>query len=448
MFNKNLLWIIALKEFKYYIISFRFVICTILVLILSIVSSIILSNDYSEKNSEFITSYQIHQKEIETISNRGQLLMAGLTADRAPIKLSIYAQGLEPYIPHSFTVSPVVPPNVNERKYKNPLFSIFTPPDFIFIVKTILSLIALLLVIGTISGEKEAGTLKLTLSYPISRAQLILGKTIGGYLALFIPFFASALIFLFVIIINPVIELTSEDIISIILLYIGSLLYIAIFFQLGILLSSIFKNTAPALLIGILIWTFWIIIWPGIIQPVAESIIKPVPESSIEATKSTILRDTDRKTFFLKSDEWETQRKELWEKISRIEEQAQGQWREQTQILQILANFSPAGTFVLLSTNLTKTGINDFNKIASALRNFQFNLIKFDDNLILKAKRNEPLEPFPRYLIQKWNPFDPSLSSSLKENSDLNIFYFSLLFIEILILFLLGLLFFNRYDIR
>jgi ABC-type transport system involved in multi-copper enzyme maturation permease subunit len=79
-------------------------------------------------------------------------------------------------------------PNLVDSKYEsNPVFSVFGTLDLTFIVKIVLSLFAILFTYDAIVGEKEKGTLKLTLSNRVPRDRLILGKVIGGFVSLLIP---------------------------------------------------------------------------------------------------------------------------------------------------------------------------------------------------------------------------------------------------------------------
>ena len=85
------------------------------------------------------------------------------------------------------TVNVAFDPNLVDSKYEsNPVFSIYGALDLTFIVKIILSLFAILFTYDAIVGEKEKGTLKLTLSNNVPRDLLILGKVIGGFISLLI----------------------------------------------------------------------------------------------------------------------------------------------------------------------------------------------------------------------------------------------------------------------
>ena len=66
--------------------------------------------------------------------------------------------------------------------------------DFLFIVGTVFSLLALLFTCDAVAGEKEAGTLRINLSNPLPRDVFLWSKLIGGYIVFVVPFLVSFLL--------------------------------------------------------------------------------------------------------------------------------------------------------------------------------------------------------------------------------------------------------------
>ncbi|NUM79110.1 ABC transporter permease subunit, partial [candidate division KSB1 bacterium] len=75
----------------------------------------------------------------------------------------------------------------DSRYSDDPVFAVFRFLDLDFIFQIVLSLFAILFAYDAINGEKERGTLQLTFANAIPRAQYILGKIIGSFLALAVP---------------------------------------------------------------------------------------------------------------------------------------------------------------------------------------------------------------------------------------------------------------------
>ncbi len=102
--------------------------------------------------------------------------------------LGAIATGIDEAVGRVASVNIAYDPNLVDSKYEsNPVFSVFGALDLTFIVKIVLSLFAILFTYDAIVGEKERGTLKLTLSNRVPRDRLILGKVIGGFVSLLIP---------------------------------------------------------------------------------------------------------------------------------------------------------------------------------------------------------------------------------------------------------------------
>ena len=75
----------------------------------------------------------------------------------------------------------------DSRFNDEPIFAVFRFLDLDFIFQIVLSLFAILFAYDAINGEKERGTLRLTFANGIPRAQYLIGKMTGSFLALAIP---------------------------------------------------------------------------------------------------------------------------------------------------------------------------------------------------------------------------------------------------------------------
>ena len=96
--------------------------------------------------------------------------------------------GLENDLGRNTTITIYGDPQLDDTKYnEHRVFAIFGSLDLAFIVKVVLSLFAILLTFDAICGEREGGTLKLVLSNAVPRDRVILGKLVGGFLALVVP---------------------------------------------------------------------------------------------------------------------------------------------------------------------------------------------------------------------------------------------------------------------
>jgi hypothetical protein len=107
---------------------------------------------------------------------------------RKPDPMQIFVSGVNNDIGRLSSVS-----NFDEIKLRSSIYStdtifaVFRYIDFVFIVQVVLSLFAILFTYDAVNGEREAGTLQLTFSNAVPRAQYIFAKFIGSGLGLVVP---------------------------------------------------------------------------------------------------------------------------------------------------------------------------------------------------------------------------------------------------------------------
>ena len=193
------------KELLSHLLSQRFAICTILAVLLMSANGLLSSQNWSLKKA----SYQAN-KAVEAIKPHDityysalawdrsvSILVPGLKekvaprALRVPRPLELFAQGDEQQLGQAVRVLLFeIPHHVEEVdtfSSDNPYLAIFGTYDIVYVFQLVLGLLAILMASESISGEKEDGTLRLTLTTNISRAQVLAGKVLGGVTTLAIP---------------------------------------------------------------------------------------------------------------------------------------------------------------------------------------------------------------------------------------------------------------------
>ena len=179
---------------------------------------------------------------------------------RRPVELGILARGIEDRMNR-----PVQFFNIRKSGYKaatdignpqerNKTAALYSLPDFLFFTKVVLSLLMILFAYETIAGERERGTLQLILSNSVSRGQTLLGKFLGGYLSIALPFLAAAAIALLLLVLSPSVVLGSNGWLRIFSLLLTSLGYLGVFFFIGLSISAVTSRAATAVLMSLAIW--------------------------------------------------------------------------------------------------------------------------------------------------------------------------------------------------
>ncbi len=98
-----------------------------------------------------------------------------------------------------------------------------------------------------VSREKEEGTLKTVLSSPMYRDALINGKALGAIATLAIVIAATFLMTLAIMLLYGVVP-GADDLLRLAVFFIAALLYCAVFFAIAMLMSTIAKNSAIAVI--------------------------------------------------------------------------------------------------------------------------------------------------------------------------------------------------------
>jgi len=169
---------------------------------------------------------------------------------------------------------------LEESKFgNNPDLTVSGALDLEFIVRMVLSLFALLFTFDAISGEKEKGTLKMALANNVSRARMIFGKAIGGYVSLMLPLLIPFLLGLVILSIYPGVVLTIGDWQRIGLIFLLFLLYLSVFFALGLFVSSLTARASTSFFALLALWAALVMVVPDL-SALAAAQIRPVPDAS------------------------------------------------------------------------------------------------------------------------------------------------------------------------
>ena len=292
---------------------------------------------------------------------------------RRPVGLSILARGLEARMNRPVRLFNILGGynatiDASNLQEQNKLFVMFSPPDFLFVVKVVLSLLTILFTFSAVAGEREQGTLQLMLSNSVSRGQLLLGKFLGGYLSIALPFLVAAAITFLLLARDPLVAYSGEDWLRILFLLITALKYIALFFFIGLFISALTQRAATAALMSLAIWVILTLVVPNVGWLIAKQVVRVPSQQQIDTEKFKTARaiedDAERRKpsgIFVPGygkfhPEAQTQ---IEEARREIEERYANLRQKRLTFSQILTRFSPAGAYVHASTGLAQTGIAD-----------------------------------------------------------------------------------------
>ena len=142
--------------------------------------------------------------------------------------------------------------------------------DWAFVIGYVLSLIALLFTFDTVSGEREQGTLRLMLANPIPRHTVLIGKFLGAFISVNIPFVLAVLINLLVISTSSTVHLSTYEWGRLGIIIGIAMLYLSLFLALGLLVSARVRQSAVSLVILLLIWVSFVVFMPNTLASIAS----------------------------------------------------------------------------------------------------------------------------------------------------------------------------------
>jgi ABC-type transport system involved in multi-copper enzyme maturation permease subunit len=414
-------WTIARKEIASNLLSYKFFIVLLLMVLLVATSLFIMYRDFDQS----IADYQIiRPKPGEPI------------ALVAPNPLSIFAKGLENAITRSFEISVIRIDVRTGQASGNVIYSFFTAPDFLYVVRVVLSLVALLFGFDQVSREREQGTLKLLLGSSVSRAKVLAGKWIGNFLSLAVPFFFVTLLGTAVLLLDPVVHFSAGQFARLGLILVLSLFYLGFFLSLGMLVSALTRRAATSIIILLFVWAVFVFIIPNLGTLAARQFVSvPSVRALTEKQEQTWTREV--LLGISKGGNWA----EHMQALSREEDQMEQDYRLKFERLVRLSRdinrISPAASFLDASSEIAGTGIGEEIRLKSEIVRYKDSII---DQIIANLSTGKRNVEYPAFVDRPRSLAEIFASGALFDTV-------WLIFLNIL-LFALAYVSFIRYDVR
>ncbi len=271
-----MIWVVARKEIHENLISLRFLLLFVLAMALipsslyteyrAYLARVAEQRQIEERNRDYLRQLRVSQ--IFTNPN------FAIDVYWPPAATSVFASGYEEEHPRHLVVGQ------HSVEYGAPLevrqlAGLFGAIDYLFVVQFIFSLFAVLLSFDAITREKESGTLRSMLSNSLSRAAVASGKLLGGYATLAIPLLVAFMMGMAMLAAAGLNVFAGDFVARASWILTSSLAYIAVFFALGLLVSSLVLSTYSALVISLAFWLIGVVVMPRTAALVSQ-LAKPV----------------------------------------------------------------------------------------------------------------------------------------------------------------------------
>ena len=389
---------IIIKELLNNFRSSRFIFTYILSMVIIMVTIFtgILRFHVDQKN--YTETNELHKKNLENLQSYNMLGVMGMKISKAPEPLAILVNGISNNIGQVAKVTIAFDPELIEpRSASNPALTIFEDIDLCYVLQVILSLIAILFAYDSIVGERENNTLKLLMSNSISREKIIVGKTLGGLISLILPLLIPFLLMFILFALFPSLNFQMEDWGRIMIILILFILYISIFFNLSLFVSSLATKSSNSLMILIFVWIVFIVLVPKI-SSITGQYINEIPSiHEINAEKNSFVQETQQSVYTYieewnedklalrdeSPEEYQNQMNEFLENLQqkltqqidernkKIEEKYSEQKNAQWSLVANSARISPSVTFKLAAMRIARTGVHEYEHYLSALRSYK-----------------------------------------------------------------------------
>lgn len=247
------------------LMTFRFPAAVFIILLLVVANTVVLIRDYERRLAEYNTAVKTHQRQL---LEKKTYSVGFLYVDRPPNPLSLFNVGLDKRLGNTLEVYHGYVPTLWDATLHgsdSPFMNIFSSIDLAFIFEVVLSLIALIFAYDALAGERERGTLRLVLMNSVRLGHILLAKYISAMLCLLVPVLLSLFFLIILLTTSASFSFSGSDFLRIGGIVLASLVYLSVFYLIGMLISATTRRTSTALVLSMFVWGFLVLFYPNMI---------------------------------------------------------------------------------------------------------------------------------------------------------------------------------------
>lgn len=264
---------VFIRELLEMVSSWRFFAFAVILMTLGLLVTAVRSVDHTQRLKDYAQAESLQAEMLDGGMSAGGGGGLVFHPPRRPARMSPIAQGTQESVMERFFVS----------VYEDPLEILYPSADLLMVMGIVISLGALLLASDQICGEREAGTMRLTLANAVKRGYILTGKwlaclaTLGtGILLLFLG------IVLVLVLVKPDVW-TETDWGSFVALFVFSLVYASAFLMIGLFLSVSTRQSGTAAILALMAWAIAVFVVPSLPIYLAREV-----QPSLSPTYATI----------------------------------------------------------------------------------------------------------------------------------------------------------------
>ena len=281
------MWHITKRELYDNLNSLRFALATILLLGLMLINAVVHIGEHPVRMQKYHDAATESLDRLRSRTNLYHIAQEGPgRLYKKPSSLHFCADGGDPFLSdhvrgfHAWSTDGLagfwqldyIPATLNSKNIRPDTIKI----DWAFVIGYVLSLIAILFTFDSISGERERGTLRLTLANSVPRHTVLIGKFLGALVSISVPFTLAVLMNLLVISTSNDVQLGPDAWSRLGIIFFLSMLYLGLFLALGLLVSSRVRHSAVSLVILLLTWVTFVVFMPSTLASIASGFSTPM----------------------------------------------------------------------------------------------------------------------------------------------------------------------------
>lgn len=323
-----------------------------------LVTSLLLAASVSLMLGDLTERREIYARNVSQQPDLAELI-------RPPALLSAVVRGVDTDIYGGKSVAGIRVERVPPEPFDNPVLALFPTPDTSSIVQYILSLFALMMAHDLITGPKEARTLALVFSSPVSRGTFFAAQCTGGLVGLGAAFGVGYLLAVTLVALAGGTPLGAEELARLAGIGLVSFLYLMVFFMLGATISTFSTSSGQALVVSLLTWVVLVLVLPPTLMLVAGQ-WREIP--SVETVAAS--KNAARNEILGAEGAFRTEWPRANAATEAIDEAYGRQVEGQQALMRSMTRLSPSGSYVLAASTLAGTSVVDTERYVQSVRRF------------------------------------------------------------------------------
>lgn len=372
-------WALTTHELMAHAKSLTFLVGLVVALVLSAVSTTINTRDFVRRQRDCTADMQTGAyNSLEYVVHRTPHVMSCLVQGKDRrlgnrIGLSVYE------VPEQ--TSGYLPIGSEHNHY----ITGFTAVDVVFVVKFVLSLVAVFLSYDSVCGEKRQGTLRLVYANSVPRHSLLVAKATAGMCVLLVALVATVAAALSIPVLSPHVQLGYQHAIQVVWLCLASFLYLGTVYCAGLVVSVLVNRPSTSLLLLVQAWLFTTVVYPNAAVSAAET-GKPtlsqrqLEDSEAAAAAQELKEYDDARALFLSQVRdpntrlsrevqlrYYTATVRKTEALLSVRQHQDRARADQAHLARTLLMLSPASLFELAAVEIAGTGIRPYDRFMGAV---------------------------------------------------------------------------------